>query len=41
MSNVTLRNGKLAKTIPHEEEILDFIIYNRGLGNAELVIKLL
>ena len=30
----TLQNGKLTKTIPLEEEILDFILYNKDLGNS-------
>ena len=34
MSNVTLNKGKLAKTVLHEEEILEFILYNRALDNA-------
>ena len=34
MSIVTLYKGKLAKAAPHEEEILDFILYDRVLGNA-------
>ena len=33
MSAVVLHNGKLTKTVPHEE-ILDFILYNIALSNA-------
>ena len=31
---VTLHLGKLSKTVPHEEEILDFILYNRVQDNS-------
>ena len=44
MSTVTLHIGKLAKTFPHDEEILNFILYNRAFGNAvtsnEIIYKL-
>ena len=33
MSKVTLHKGKLAKIVPHEEEILDSILYNKVLDN--------
>ena len=31
MITVTLHKGKLTKTVPHEDEILDFILYNKVL----------
>ena len=34
MSIATLQKDKLAKTVPHKEEILDFILYIRVLGNS-------
>ena len=33
MSTVTLHKGKLANTASHEE-MIDFILYNRALGNT-------
>ena len=34
MSTITLHKCEPEKTVSHEEEILDFILYNRALGNA-------
>ena len=34
MSTVTFHKDKLAKYVPHEEENIDFIFYNRVIGNA-------
>ena len=34
MSNITLRKGKLSKTFSHEEEVLNFILYDRAFGNT-------
>ena len=34
MSTITLHQGKSSKTITYESEILDYVYYNRALGNA-------
>ena len=34
MTTVSLHKGKWAKNASHREEILDFILYNRDIGNA-------
>ena len=34
MSTATFHEVKLAKTAPHEDEILDFILYNKVLSNV-------
>ena len=44
MNTISLHHGKDAKTMSFEGEILDYVIYNRALGNAvtsnEVIIKL-
>ena len=44
MSTITLHQGKSSKTISYESEILDYVYYNRALGNAvtsnEIIFKL-
>ena len=40
MSTITLHQGKSSKTISYESEILDYVYYNRALGNAVTVMKL-
>ena len=44
MSSITLHQGKSSKTISYESEILDYVYYNRALGNAvtsnEIIFKL-
>ena len=34
INTITLHNGKAAKKMSFEEEILDYILYNRDIGNA-------
>ena len=34
INTITLHYGKAAKTISYEGEILDYVIYNRALGNT-------
>ena len=34
MSTITLHQGKSSKAISYESEILDYVYYNRALGNA-------
>ena len=33
MNTAILYKGKLQKTVSHKEEIFDFILYDRALGN--------
>ena len=33
-NTITLHQAKLALTITYEHEILDFVLYNRALGNV-------
>ena len=44
MSTTTLHQGKSSKKISYESEILDYVYYNRALGNAitsnEIIFKL-
>ena len=44
MSTTTLHQGKSSKTISYENEILDYVYYNKALGNAvtsnEIIFKL-
>ena len=44
MSTITFHKVKLAKTVSHGKEILDFILYNRALVNAltsnEIIYKI-
>ena len=44
MSTINLHQGKSSKTISYESEILDYVYYNRALGNAvtsnEIIFKL-
>ena len=44
MKTFSLHKDELAKTIPHKEEIFDFILYDRDLGNAvtsnEIIYKI-
>ena len=34
LNTITLHKGKLALTFTHEHKILDFVLYNRALGNV-------
>ena len=36
MCSATFPKFKLAKTVPHEEELLDFILYNWDLDSASI-----
>ena len=44
LNTITLHHGKLALPIAHKNEILDFVLYNRALGNVvtsnEIIYKL-
>ena len=44
MSTIILHQQKFSKTILYESEILDYVYYNRALGNAvtsnEIIFKL-
>ena len=45
LNSITLHQGKVILTITHENKILDFILYNRELGNVvinnQIIYKLL
>ena len=34
LSTITLHQAKVVLTITHENEILDFVLFNRALGNV-------
>ena len=34
LNTITLHKGKVALTITHENEILDFVLYNRALSTV-------
>ena len=44
MSTTTFHKVKLTKTVSHKEEILEYILYNRVLGNTltsnEIIYKI-
>ena len=44
LNTITLYQGKVALTITHENEILDFVLYNRALSNVvtsnEIIYKI-
>ena len=39
MSTIILHKGELTITVQHEDEILDFILYNIALGNSKTKLK--
>ena len=41
LNTITLLQGKVAYSITHENEIIDFVFYNTALGNVVTSIEII